>query len=355
MNRKLYRYFPLTVSNPFLYYYLKIFPCFFFFVRKKNKKTQPIQKILLVQLAHLGDVALLKSYIPSIQAKYPKARFGVLIGSWSQEFFENFPEITLHILDHWKTNRSSGFFRKITTHIGSYFLAYQSIKQANYDMSIDISLFYPNSHILTWLTKIPERVGFFSGGCGELLTTKYFLEENILPIQDEIENLLKLLGVNQRLKPDNQPTENLWVFHPYSGNQKKDLSENFWRVLYLFFKAHGKEVVFTGRSNRENLSIQTILGKDASQKNLCGKLCLQELETLVSKVQGIICVDTGIAHIASIYHSRIFVQFNHPLHMIRWKPRNAYSLCHQQKKDHENNYSSRRLWNKTFRKDPKSS
>lgn len=355
MNRRLFRYFPLTVSNPLLFIYLKLLGCFFFFVRKKNKGTHVVKKILLVQLAHLGDVAILKSFIPSLQEKYPQARFGVLIGSWSQGLLENFPEITLHIFDHWKNNRSLSFLKKIKICLSSFISAYQSIKQSRYDMSIDISIFYPNSHILTWLANIPDRIGFISGGCGELLTKKYSLNENILPIQKEIENLLMLLGVKKTFSNQNIPSLNFWVFHPYSGNRKKDLSENFWKVLYLFFKAHGKEVAFTGQSQQENVLIQSIMGEDGSGKNLCGKLSLCDLEALTSKVEGIICVDTGIAHIASSYHSRIFVQFNHRLHMIRWKPPNAYGLYHQLICNHENNHFSWRIWNKAFRKNSISS
>ncbi len=290
-----------------------------------------------------------------MKQRYPQALIGVLIGSWSQELFEDVQEIRQHIFDHWKLSRSPGFFRKIKTCISSFFSSYIAIKEAKYDMSIDLSMFYPNSHLLTWLANIPERVGFFSGGCGELLTKIGFLQEKILPIQEELQNLFDLVGIKLHKKQPTQSTEDEWIFHPCSGNKAKDLSEDFWKGLFLFFKAHGKKVVFTGKSANENAFIEKILEDESITINLCGKLSLAEIEQLVSKAKGVVCVDTFIAHLASCYHQRIFVQFNHPLHMIRWKPQHAYGLCHQLKCDHENNYFSRRLWNKTLRKNPTSS
>jgi ADP-heptose:LPS heptosyltransferase len=355
MNNRLFRYFPLTVSSPFLFIYLKLLSCFFFFIRKKNKETQGVKKILLVQLAHLGDVILLRRCIASVQQRYPEALIGVLIGSWSQGLFEDSQEIRQHVFDHWKLSRSPDFFRKIKTCISSFFSSYTSIKEAKYDMSIDLSLFYPNSHLFTWLVNIPERAGFFSGGCGELLTKRAFVREKILPIEEELQNLFDLVEIKLQKKHPRHTKKDVWIFHPCSGNKGKDLSENFWKGLLLFFKAHGKKVVFTGKSAKENTFINKILEDESITINLCGKLSLPEIEQLVSTAKGVVCVDTFIAHMASCYHQRIFVQFNHPLHMIRWKPQHAYGLCHQLECDHENNYFSRWLWNKTLRKNSASS
>ena len=220
---------------------------------------------------------------------------------------------------------------------------------------IDLSLFYPNSHVLTWLANIPHRIGFISGGGGELLTKSCSLQEKILPILDEMANLFQLLDIELNLPRKISERGDFWIFHPCSGDKSKDLPEEFWKSLYLFFKAHGQKVVFTGKSPSENSFIEKIACLDSEEVNLCGKLSLSEVKRLVAEAKGIICVDTFISHLASNYHQRIFVQFNHPLHMIRWKPRYAYSICHRVVVNHENDHFSRRLWNKTFRKNPTSS
>ena len=96
--------------NPCLYLYLKVLDAFFSFI-KVFKKTSAFElspkKILIIQLAHKGDVIMTTSILPIIKKAYPMATVGMLIGSWSKEVVQEHPLVDiLHILDHPKLNRS---------------------------------------------------------------------------------------------------------------------------------------------------------------------------------------------------------------------------------------------------------
>lgn len=354
MNRLLFKYFPLTVNNPFLFFYLKALNMCFKLFKKKNISDLSLKKILFVHLGHLGDIILVLKCIHKLKQEYPFAQIGVLSGSWNQEALEGHPDIHfLHYFDHVKNNRTtSSVIKKLFVSWNSFFTALKDIAKARYDVSIDCSLFYPNSHLLCYLADIPTRIGYMSGGAGALLNKSLSLTEEIIPIERELLRLLESFVVfNHVVEEHEQELEqkkDLWIFHPYSGDKKKNLGKSFWEILHVFFTAHGKEVVFTGKSTKEKEAIDAMLGGKNLESNLCGKHSFHKVSQLAKQAEGIVCVDTFIGHLAAKKNSRIFVQFNHPLHMIRWCPEHAYSMNHRKESSYENDHFSRWVWDKTF-------
>ena len=56
----------------------------------------------------MGDVVITTSIIPIIKSIYPNVELDFLIGSWAKPIFQYNPNVRLiHILDHWKLNRSN--------------------------------------------------------------------------------------------------------------------------------------------------------------------------------------------------------------------------------------------------------
>lgn len=319
---------PYFVKNPFLFLYLKILDFLFFSTKKKEHKK--IKKILIVNLAHLGDVILTTSLIPIIKKKYKNVRVGFLTASTNKELLKDHIFLDyLHYFDHLKNNRSDNHFvRKIYLHLLSLTKVFFEIKKIGYDVSIDVSCFYPNTHLLTSAALIPKRIGFINGGGGRLISNPFCADLSLYFTQD----LLKLLAPLNIIHKDyhntipslyfsksNQslPKGKFWIFHPFSIEKKKNLPNSFWRTLYLFFLSHGAEVVFTGSGEYEKNQIDLILSGDYT-RNYADTLSIADVCELVKASQGVVCVDTMIAHLAKTYRKKNFTLFTIQTFINRW-------------------------------------
>ena len=239
---------PYLAKNPYLYLYLKCIDFLFFILKifkKAPLKHSPPENILVIQLAHKGDVIIATSVLPLIKEKYPKAKIGMLMGSWSKEIIHNHTLVDfVHIFDHPKLNRSHcSFIKKLILSIRQLSQLIKDLKKHHYDISIDLSCYYPNSHFLTWRSNIPQRIGYQSGGGSPLLTDslKWTYQRKHMSLYHL--DLLKCLDISsnaadylkshlpppstelfEKLKIQYQLKEPFLIFHPYSGNPSHCMS-----------------------------------------------------------------------------------------------------------------------------------
>lgn len=319
---------PYFVKNPFLFLCLKIFDCLFFTHKKKDNKK--IKKILLINLAHLGDVILTTSLIPVIKKRYTNAKIGFLTASTNKDLLKDHICLDyLHFFDHFKNNRSNNHFvRKVYLHLLSCSKAFFQIKKVKYDASIDLSSYYPNTHLLTSIALIPRRIGFINGGGGNLLTDPFSADLSLYFTQD-ILKLLSPLNIIHKgyhnivpflfFSKSNLaiPKGRFWIFHPFSIEKKKNLPNFFWKQLHLFFLSHGVEVVFTGNGHHEKSEIDKILSGHYA-RNYADQLTIGDLSELIKASQGVVCVDTMIAHLAKTYRKKVFTLFRIETFINRW-------------------------------------
>ena len=143
------------------------------FPRKRNTPIPQMPKSILVSnLAHMGDVLIMTSFLAVLKRLIPDVKIGVVVGSWSLPLVKNHPCIDrIHIVDHWKLNRSSApKWKKIVHYFKTKKTAVHEIRNEKYPIAIDSYSFFPNSIPLLWQAGIPVRIGYISGGFGPLLT-----------------------------------------------------------------------------------------------------------------------------------------------------------------------------------------
>lgn len=332
------------VKNPFLFFYLNCLDFFFIFIKffktTSVKKSLP-EKILIVQLAHKGDVIIATSVLSLIKKTYPSAKIGMLIGNWSKDILHNHPLIDyVHVFDHPKLNRSGLLFiKKLLLSIRQLFQLLKELKNRCYDVSIDLSCYYPNSHFLTWSSKIPRRIGYKSGGGSSLLTDsiKWVYQRKHMSLYHL--DLLKCLNITSTttnyLKsylPDYSSTlfeelekkykikKPFLIFHPYSGNPLKHWSNTNWKKLTQSFINSSYTILFTGGTEKERALIKIITNGIDGSINLANKLSFQELQALVYSSSAIVSVDTMVGHLAANYDIpsiTLHCGISDPMH---WKP-----------------------------------
>jgi ADP-heptose:LPS heptosyltransferase len=291
-----------------------------------------IDKVLLCNWAHLGDVIISTGVIPPLRDAIKGVKIGFLCSSSSSCVLRGHPEITwIHEVDHWKLNRTDQ--PKIKTYLKTRKSALKEIRQINYDAAIDLYPYFPNAIPLLWQTKIPIRIGYGSGGFGPLLTHCLPWEEKNQPLIQYQFSLLQALAKEadasklQYSLPEStfpQELKNLdpyYLFHLGSGSSQKDWQENFWRETAN--AVGNKRIIFTGKGILEFERIERITEGIPYCLNLCNKLSWKQLCGVVQRAERVVTVDSAVAHLAETYNVPNFVIFVESHTMKLWKPPHA--------------------------------
>ncbi|MDN3504646.1 MAG: glycosyltransferase family 9 protein [Rhabdochlamydiaceae bacterium] len=304
-------------ANPLLLAFLKTMD---FILRSKQRaKKVPIvpnliKKVLLSNIAHIGDVIIATCAIEVVKKAYPNAQIDFLTCSSSKIVVEQHPDISnIHILDHFKHNRKkTSLFSKVFQHFCSAKKALKSVKNENYDIAIDLYFFFPNSVYFLSRAHIPTRIGFSSAGFGRLLSHSKIWKQKDQHVVDYYRELFDLIHINPEF------TSNLFaslpkypidieqkfglneyvIFHPGSGAKHKEWDIEKWRKLLHQFEEDGKKVVFSGNGPYERKMIKAISPR---AYNLCSQLTWGDLVELVRAANLVVCVDTSIQHIAAAF------------------------------------------------------
>jgi ADP-heptose:LPS heptosyltransferase len=315
------------VKNSFLYFFLKSIDFFSFVFFKKNKKIPKIpEKILLSNIAHLGDLVIATSVLPIIKKKFPKTEIGFICSSASRELIKNHHLIDkVYFLDHWKLNRTnSSFLKKFVRYFVMRFKIVRKLKKEKYDVAIDLYYYFPNTIYLFWKAKIPIRIGYTSGGFKNFLTHRLNWKNENKHVSEYQFNLLKFLGVDLdemknlkltlplfllKIKTIQLP-ENYVIFHIGAGHLKKMWDLKKWKKLTDYLIKKGIKIVFTGKGKEENKQIDLIIENQENCINLCDKLNLLEMIGIIQKAKMIVCVDSLILHVASALQKKTIVIYS---------------------------------------------
>lgn len=278
-----------------------------FFTRKTKSPPTKIQKILLCNIAHLGDAVIFSSLLPSFDKKI---EIGILIHSSSECIFTDNPRVKwIHCIDHWKLNRSSVHICK---KIIRYFLQKRkvvaSIKKVKYDAAFDFYPFFPNANSILWKSSIPNRIGYNSGGFGFLLTKDLsWIDSNQFILNYHIkllENIFPKYSLDE-IKP-NLVIKNTYsikansyiIFHIGTGNPVKEWPEKKWKELIKQLQLYNDQFVFTGQGIREKQQVRNIIDESKDSNNLVDQLSLPDLMEVISKAKLLVCCDSLPVHLA---------------------------------------------------------
>jgi len=307
------------------------------------------RRILISNIAHLGDVIVATSVLPALHAAYPQAEFGFLIGSWSLPVLEGHPLVTRrHVFDHWMQSRASAPRReKWRVHRRTRAPALREIRAVGYDLAIDLYWNMPNTLPLLWQARIPVRVGYGSAGFGPLATHCLELSEardhvlerhrvllGLLLVDAHCLSLMRptlppassqtLADVTARLREMGVNQENYVVFHPGASARFKEWPEQKWRALALGLTGAGCDIVFTGHGASEEAMIQRIIRGVPGCASLCGRISWQGVVGVIQQARLLACVDTVAGHIAGAVGTPSAVLTAGPSPYL-WKPTGAPS------------------------------
>lgn len=302
-------------------------------------RSNNFNRILISNNAHLGDVILSTAILNTLKSSFPGSEIGILCGSWSNDFVSNHPLINyVHFYDHWKLNRANKpFISKLFQHFKSAKRSFNEIKKVKYDIAIDLYFFYPNSIFFLWIAGIPHRIGYLSGGYGNLLTRSvewHYEKKSVVFYHLDLLRQITSISDSDNLKPSlpsfsARVTEkinnilknfpNYIVIHVGTGLQNKEWPNDYWKKLVENLSGQF-DIVFTGYGKREEAIISELYNNPVKQLNLCGKLSLKETSFVISKAQALICVDSVAGHIGSAFDIPTVLIGNGINDELMWRP-----------------------------------
>jgi ADP-heptose:LPS heptosyltransferase len=314
------------VKNNILYAYLRLVDATLSLVQTRERGTTPtfpgdgIKRILVANIAHLGDVVLSTTVLPVLKKAYPNAEIGFLAGSWGSVVASGHPMVKwLHVVDHWSFDRTRrSRLQKWLRYQQSFNSAVKEIQTIGYDLAIDLYWFFPNAIPLLWRARIPRRVGYVSGGFGPLLTLAKEWQNSDQSVAEYHLDLLRFIGIPEqllRLGAPNLPlnynlgsqatpfqkTSNCSyiVMHPGSGAPFREWPLNHWRTLAARLVAAGFNLVFTGSGEIEAHRTQSIVDGLPRCTNVCNKLDWHAFVEVVRNGALLVGVESVAMHVAT--------------------------------------------------------
>ncbi len=302
-----------------------------------SKKT-PYNKILICNMAHLGDVVITTSVLPVIKKALPNCKIGFLIGSWSRPLLEGHPLIDyIHTVDHWKVSRQkSSLWQKIKIYRRTRKAALGEIISEGYDAALDLYPYFPNAIGLLHKAAIPCRIGYESGGFGPLLTKALSWQTKDQYMGYYHMEMLSCLDITTTEMP--RPSlfvsgKGSWdlpdsyiIFHVGSGAAEKNWLGEHWRSLTKAVAQIGVSVVFTGQGVEEKCKIDAIIEGLPHCIDMVGRLALQELMQVVRQSKLVVAADSVVIHMAGGFQVpsiSIYCGINNPK---LWTPPGATAL-----------------------------
>lgn len=311
--------------------------------RKRHFNIPRPRRILISNIAHIGDVVMMTALLPVIHEALPDVEIGVIVGSCSKPLLEDHPLVQkVHILDHWKLYGRKGYLKRFKQTL-------EEVKTQNYDVSVDCCYYFPNTAYLNYRAKIPVRIGYTSGGFGPLFTHPVQFVNRLQTTAEHFAALVSLITrIDYTLLYPNLPKnwnlgdakapglsnckpENYLVIHMGSGVWFKEWPLEKWRELSHELVKRGHRLVFTGKGEKEAQAVHKVMEGLDHCEDFSNQLSLNECVSLIQRARLVITVDTSMGHIAAATKTPSISIFSGFLPIEHWHPKSdkAKVLIHK--------------------------
>jgi lipopolysaccharide heptosyltransferase II len=305
--------------------------------RRSGNLAQP-SSILLINLAHIGDVLLTTPAIAALRERFPHAHIAMLVSPWSKDIVTDNPrldEVMVYRPSWWDRNRGSPY---LVWH--EFATLVNLLRRKRFDCVLNFKSFF-QENLAVALAGIPRRVGYGLYGGG-------FLQTDLVPIEWNKHIVLQHLSLAQALgasSPNPKP-------EIYPSPQDEAASDHFLAETAPPHAGHLRIALHVGAGYPSKLwpveryaQLASILavrydaacvlvgGKDdlpviermqGSLRAPCliaaGKLSLPETAALLKRCDVFVGNDSGPAHIAAAMGTPTVVIFSGENDAELWKP-----------------------------------
>jgi heptosyltransferase-2 len=313
-----------------------------FFLLRKFKLIAPVlpfekanvKKILILRPDRIGDIILATPSLEAIRDSFPDAYIALLVSTQTRDLVISNPFVNEVIAIRYKG--ITGLFRNKGL--------IERLRRRQFDLAV---VLYPAlwCSLLTFLCRIPHRLGYDFHGNGFLLTIKvpYRCEKEIKHEVDVNLDVLRAIGVEQKRKElhisisetaekritsflnNNQikPNEKVVIIHP--GSFEKYIrwrSSGFAEVADRLNDECGVRVVILGGPNEGEI-VNDVIKKMKKKAIPALGLTIAETTSLIKRANLFIGNSTGPMHMAAALRIPVVAIFGniHPLDCYqKWGP-----------------------------------
>lgn len=295
------------------------------FRRKRTLPTNP-KKIGIIVFSAIGDSILSASLLESIKSAFPDIEIIV--------FSTVANSVVYKLLKGWS--------QIVVLPIANPIQALRLLFQNPVDILIDTSQWPRIPAIYSAMMSSACTIGFKTGD--QFRHYAYDICFSHSNECHEIDNFFKLLNPLQikgkHLPLINQEAidafplpkfagENFFVFHPWAGGTKFQMREwpiESWAALANFLINRGFQIVITGgvADIEKTRQLMEIINNGNAVIGVAGEYSLTQTAKLLQSARGVVCVNTGIMHLASIMNIPL-VALHGPTNPRRWGPIGAES------------------------------
>lgn len=297
--------------------------------------TRSVKKILIINLAFIGDVVLSTPVARALRQKWPEAIIDMLVVPLTVPIAKGNPFVD-HVIEYDKRGRH----KKIGNLIGLV----REIRAQRYDLAIATN-HASRGAILAWVSGIRYRVGYDAQHAGIFLT--HIASAKRTEIRHEAENyldVLKPLGIRTEdtsltFRVDPEDVASMWekvtpvpekpivVICPIGSYPLKSWRFDGYAELIRRLAPVAACYLIGGRGEQRQLEeINASSGSLAGV--LAGTLTLGEVAALIEKAKLLVTVDTGPMHIANAVGTPAVALFG-PTDPKGWGPRGASDIVLQ--------------------------
>lgn len=273
------------------------------------------KRILIRGVNWIGDAVLTIPAISAVRHEFPDAHISLLVKPWVADIFRenrDIDEIILYKKEH-------------DSLIGKFRLA-KELRQKGFDKAILLQNAF-DAALITWLAKIPERIGYARDARGFLLTKAIPVEKESLKkhqinyylnllnkagidapfthpyiyLTDEERRWARSLINSSPLQIQNSPIVGVNPGAAY-GSAKRWMPESFAEVIKrIIDELNGRVIIFGGPSEAEIAHEIASLcpGHAKDIMIMAGKTNIRQLASLISECDAFITNDSGPMHMAS--------------------------------------------------------
>ena len=293
-----------------------------------------IKRILIIDLAFIGDVILATPVTRAVKARWPEAELTMLTVPFTEAVAKMNPYVDKTLV-YDKRGRHKGLS-------GMWQMA-KSLKKYKFDLAICMN-FALRGAVVAWLARIPYRLGYDAQHASFFLT--WAVSHIREGIKHETENHLEILkpfgfsteDTSIKLEPSAEAILSMeekyknygikkskyYVVCPIGSYERKNMPINI--VSYLIKELKNTyPVYFIGGTREKTELIGYAQAVQLSETHVfAGTFNLQELAVFIKNAAGMATVDTGPMHIAQAVNCPTIAVFG-PTDPIVWGPRNENS------------------------------
>ena len=303
-----------------------------------------IQKIIVIDLAFIGDLILTTPVMRSLKAKYPSAQLTMLTVPLTAEVAAMDPYVD-DVMIYDKRGRHRGFW-------GMFRIA-GMLKKRQFDLAVCMN-FAVRGAVVSWLAGIPHRLGYDAQHAGWFLTMVQSAQRD--GIKHETLNHLEVLqplgisvdsqdtslafripdtahvSLEHKRKRLGIPAGGYIVLCPLGSYEKKNLSQAVAAHLVRHWSQRQAVYLIGGPGESARLDkIARMTGLPLTQV-FAGTLTLPELAAFLQTAECLVSVDTGPMHVAQAAGCPTVAVFG-PTDPRIWGPRNPGDVVLYKRKD----------------------